>query len=189
MKKKKKKNYKTKDERENHKNDMKFMRIFHFLLALAMQPLSSSHRGIGAQRGMGRGVAERGNERGGVRKNILGNVLCRVLSFLRDFPPLFYYFFRYPLDAICSAHRYIYIYDMYIHIYRYVYASQRLRLSGRQNVFMHFVNGNWSNSSARLHDWCTRCLRWAPDAISRTTKSARNRKKLFPIHLWHLSEG
>lgn len=120
-----KKNYKTKDERENHKNDMKFMRIFHFLLALAMQPLSSSHRGIGAQRGMGRGVAERGNERGGVRKNILGNVLCRVLSFLRDFPPLFYYFFRYPLDAICSAHRYIYIYTICTYIYIDMYMQAR----------------------------------------------------------------
>lgn len=45
-------------------------------------------------------------------RNILGNVLCRVLSFLRDFPPRFY-FFRYPLDGICSAHRYI----RYVHIY------------------------------------------------------------------------
>lgn len=49
------------------------------------------------------------------------------------------------------------IYDMYtyIYLYRYVYASQSGRLflySAWQNVFMHFLNGNWSNSSARLHD-------------------------------------
>lgn len=52
---------------------------------------------------------------GGIGRNILGNVLCRVLSFLRDFPPRFYffYFFRYQLDAICSAHRYI----RYVHIH------------------------------------------------------------------------
>lgn len=77
-----KKNYKTKDERENHKNDMKFMRIFHFLLALAMQPLSSSHRGIGVQRERGEGGCGKGKRTGGSKKKHLRQrfVPCFVVS-------------------------------------------------------------------------------------------------------------
>lgn len=53
------------------------------------------------------------------RRNILGNVLYGVLSFSSWFSCSFIYFssssfFRYSLDAICSAHRY-----MYIHTYVY----------------------------------------------------------------------
>lgn len=90
-------------------------------------------------------------------RNILGNVLCRVLSFLRDFPPRFYFFFLFFGTHLMPFVLLIDIYDMYtyIYLYRYVYASQSGRLflySAWQNVFMHFLNGNWSNSSARLHD-------------------------------------
>lgn len=86
---------------------------------------------------------------GGSGRNILGNVLCRVLSFLRDFPPRFFYiFFRYPLDAICSAHRYI----RYVHIHIRISICickpeaavkwEVFLYSAWQNVFMHFLNGN-----------------------------------------------
>lgn len=97
-------------------------------------------------------------------------------------------FFSVPTwcHLFCSS-----IYTICTHIYTCIDMYMQARvgvvfifgLAKRFHAFLERKLKQFECTIARWHDGTRWCLRWAPDAISRTTKSARNRKKLFPIIL------
>lgn len=113
----KKKTTKRKTKEKNHKNDMKFMRIFHFLwlwqcrrLSAGTPPPPPQGSNVGDLRGW---LGERWEG-----WNILGNVLYGVLSFSSWFSCSFIYFSS---SSFFSVLTWCHLFCSSIYIHTYVY--------------------------------------------------------------------